>query len=81
MRDLVNDITAIDEAIDVSKYVFKCHCRLPYTKHDINLIRSVEDQVLSWLVDVTDELDPLTVYDNYVEALDRMENMMRNDNE
>ena len=44
-------------------------------------MRSVEDQVLSWLIDVTDELDPITFYDNYVEALDRMENMLRSDNE
>ena len=79
MCDLVNDITAIDEAKEVSKYVFKYNCRLLYTRHDINLMRSVEDQVLSWLIDVCHELDPITVHDNYVKALDRMENMLRNE--
>ena len=44
-------------------------------------MRSVEDQVLYWLIDVSDEHDPITVYDNYVEALDRMKNMLRNENE
>ena len=42
-------------------------------------MKSVEDQVLAWLVDVSDELDPITVYDNYVEALDCMKNMLRNE--
>ena len=42
-------------------------------------MRSVEDLVLSWLVDISDELDPIPVYDNYVEVLNRMENMLRND--
>ena len=77
MRDLVSDITAID----VSKYAHEYSSRLPYAKYDLNLIRSIEDHVLSWLVDVCDELDPITVYDNYVEVLDRMENMLGNDNE
>ena len=40
MRDFVSDITAIDEAVEVSKYVLKYNCRLPYTKHNLNLIRS-----------------------------------------
>ena len=44
-------------------------------------MRNVDDQVLFWLIDVSDELDPITVYDNYVEALDRMESMLRNDDE
>ena len=43
MCDLVSDITEIDEAIEVSKYVLKYNCRLPYTKHDLNLMRSAED--------------------------------------
>ena len=64
MRDLVNDITALDEVIEVSKYVLRYNCRLHYAKHDLNLTRSVEDQVLSWLIDACDELDLITVYDN-----------------
>ena len=47
MCDLFSDITTIDEAWEVSKYVFKYNCRFPCTKYDINLMRSVEDQVLS----------------------------------
>ena len=39
---LVSDITAIDETTEVSKYVLKYNCRLPYKKHDLNLMRSVE---------------------------------------
>ena len=81
MCDLVSDITIIDEVIEVSKYVLKYNYRLPYTKYDLNLMRSVEDQVLSWLVDISDELDLITVYDNYVEASDCMENMLRDDKE
>ena len=72
MCDLISNITAINEVIEVSKYVLRYNCRLLYTKHDLSLMRSVEDQVLSWLVDISDDLDPITVYDNYVEALDRM---------
>ena len=68
MHDLVSDINAIDEAIEVSKYILKYNCRLPYTKYDLNLMRSVEDQVLTLLVDISDELDSITIYDNYVEA-------------
>ena len=49
---LVSDITTVNE---VSNYVLKYNCRLPYTKHDINLMRSIEDQVLTWLVDISDE--------------------------
>ena len=79
MCNLVNDIIAIDETIEVSKYILRYNCRFPYTKYDLNLMRSIEDQVLSWLIDVFDEPDPITVYDNYVEALDRMKNMLRND--
>ena len=41
----------------------------------------VEDQVLTWLIDISDELNPITVYDNYVEVLDRMKNILRNDDE
>ena len=44
MRDLVSDITEIDEAIEISKCVLRYNCRLPYTKHDLNLMRSVHDQ-------------------------------------
>ena len=40
MHVLVSDITTIDEAVEVSKYVLKYNCRLPYTKHNLNLIRS-----------------------------------------
>ena len=36
---------------------------------------------LSWLADISDEIESITVYDNYVETLDRMENMLRNDDE
>ena len=79
MCNLVNDITAIDETIEVSKYVLRYNCWLPYTKYDLNLMKSVEDYVLSWLIDVFDESDPITVYDNYVEALDRMKNMLMNE--
>ena len=43
MCDLVSDITAIDKAIVVSKYVLKYNCRLLYTKYDLYLMRSVED--------------------------------------
>ena len=81
MCDLDNDITAIDEVIEVSKYVLRYNCRHSYTEHDLNLMKSVEDQVLSWLVDISDKLYLITVYDNYVEALNCMENMSRNDNE
>ena len=81
IHGLVSDITAIDEVIEMSKYVLRYNCRLPYTKYDHNLMRSVEDQTLTWLVDDTDELCPIIVCDNYVEALDRMENMLRNDDE
>ena len=81
MRNMVGDITVIDEAIEASKYVLNYNCRLPYTKHDLNLIRSVEVKILTLLVDISDELDLITVYDNYVEAIDRMENMLRNDDE
>ena len=81
MSDLVSDIIAIDEVIKVSKYILRYNCKLPYTKHDLNLMRSVEDLVLSCLIDVSDEHDTITVYDNYVETLDRMENMLRNDDE
>ena len=42
-------------------------------------MRSVENQVLTWLIGISDELDPITVYDNYVKALDRVENMLRNE--
>ena len=76
MRDLDSDITTLDEAIEVSKYVLRYNYRLPYTKYDLNPMGNVEDQVLSWLVDINGELDPITVYDNYVEASDRMENML-----
>ena len=38
-------------------------------------MRSVEDQVLSWLVNISNKLDPIIVYDNYVEALDHMEHV------
>ena len=48
---------------------------------NLNLMRSVEDHVLTWLVDISDELDLTTVYDNYVEALDHMKNILRNDDE
>ena len=47
MSDLVSDITIIDKVIEVSKYVLRYTCRLPYTKYDLNLMRSVENQVLS----------------------------------
>ena len=80
MCDLDNDITAIDEVIEVSKYVLRYNWRFLYTKYDLNLMWKVEDQVLTWLIDISDELNPITVYDNYVEVLDRMENMLRNDN-
>ena len=76
---MVSDITSLDEAKEVSKYVLRYNCRLSYTKHDLNLMRSVEEHVLSWLVDVCDALDPITIYYNYVEALDRMENKLRNE--
>ena len=66
------DITAINEVIEVSKYVLKYNCRLHYIKYDINLMRSVEDQVLTLLVEISDEYDPITVYDNYDEALDHI---------
>ena len=79
MYEVFSDITTIYETIEVSKYVLKYNCRPPYTNYDLNLMRSEEDKVLSWLVDVTDEIGPITVYDNYVEALDRMKNMLRND--
>ena len=59
MRDFVSDITAMDEAIEVSKYVLRYNCRLPYTKYDLNLMISVEDQTLSWLIYVYDELDSI----------------------
>ena len=81
MRVLVSNIAAIDEAIDVSKYVLKYNCRLPYTKHDLNLMRNVEEQVLTWFVYISDGSDPITVYVNYIEYLDRMENKLRNDDE
>ena len=68
MCDLVSDIIAIDEIIEVLKYVLKYNYRLPYIKYDLNLMRSVEDQVLTLLVDISDELDSITIYDNYVEA-------------
>ena len=44
-------------------------------------MRSVEDQILYWLIDINDELNPIIVYDNYVEALNRKENMLRNNDE
>ena len=44
-------------------------------------MRSVKDKILFWLVDVIDELDPITIYDNYLEALVRIENMLKNDDE
>ena len=44
-------------------------------------MRSVENQVLTWLIDINDKLDLITVYDNYVKALNRMENILRNDDE
>ena len=81
MRDLVSDITATDEVAEVSKYVLNYNCRLLYTKRDLKLMRSVEDQVLAWLVYISDDLDPITVGDDYVEALNRMENMLRSDDE
>ena len=77
--ELVNDITVIDKVIEVSKYVLKYNCRLPFTKYDLNIMRSVEDQILTLLVDISYELDTITVYDNYVEALNHMEKMLRND--
>ena len=80
IRELISNITTIDEAIRVSKYVFRYNCRLPSTKYDLKLMRSVENHVLTWLVDISDELDQITVYDNYIEALNRMENMLRNVN-
>ena len=42
-------------------------------------MRSVEDQILTQLVDIINELVPITVYDNYVKALDSIENMLKND--
>ena len=81
MHDLDSDITVIDEVIEVSKYVLNYKCGLSYTKYDLNLMKSVEDQALTWLVDISDELDLTTVYDNYVEALDHMKNILRNDDE
>ena len=42
-------------------------------------MKSVEDLVLSWLIYVCDESNPITVYDNYVEALDHMKNMLRDE--
>ena len=77
--ELVNDITVIDKVIEVSKYVLKYNCRLPFTKYDLNIMRSVEDQILTLLVDISYELDTITVYDNYFEALNHMEKMLRND--
>ena len=79
IRELVSDITAIDETIEVSKYALKYNHRPPYTEHDLGLMKSVENQVLSWLVDVIDKPYPITVYDDYVEALDRTESMLRNE--
>ena len=81
MCNLVNDITTIDETIEVSKYVLRYNCRLPYTKYDINLMRSVKDQVLSWLIDACHEPDSITAYDNYVKSLNRVENMLRDEYE
>ena len=81
MYDLVSDITVIDEAIEISKYVLKYKSRLPYIKYDLYLMRSIENQVLTLLVDISNELYPITVYDNYVEVLDHMKNMLRNDDE
>ena len=43
MCDLTSDITAVGEAIEVSKYVLKYNWRLLYTKYDLNPMRSVED--------------------------------------
>ena len=34
MCDLVGDITAIDESIEVSKYVLKYNCGLPCAKYE-----------------------------------------------
>ena len=81
MYDLVSDIIAIDEVIEILKYVLKYNCRLPYTKHDLNLMWSVWNQILTWLVNISDKLDPITVYNNYIETLDHMKNMLRNNNE
>ena len=41
MHELVSNITAIDEAIEVLKYVLRYNYELPYTKHDLNIMRSV----------------------------------------
>ena len=76
---MVNDITVIDETIEVSKYVLRYNCRLLHTKQDLDLMKSVEDRVLSWSVDVNDELDLITVYYNYVVALGRMNDMLRDE--
>ena len=79
MYDLVSDITTIDETIEVSKYVLKYNCRLHYIKYDFNIMWCVEDKLLTWLVHISDELDQITVYDNYVDVLYHMENILRND--
>ena len=72
---MVSNITTIDDSTEVLKYVLKYNCRVPYTKCDLKIMRSVEDQVLSWLVNISNKLDPIIVYDNYVEALDHMEHV------
>ena len=41
-------------------------------------MRNVKDQILTQLVDINNEINPITVYNNYIEVLDRMENMQRN---
>ena len=64
IREFVSDITTIDETIEVSKYVLNYNCRLPYTKYDLNLMKSVEDQVLTCLLDISDKLYLISVYDN-----------------
>ena len=81
MYDLVSDITTIDETIEVSKYVLRYNYRLHYTKYDLNIMKSVENKLLTWLVHISDELDLITVYDNYFDALYHIENILRNDNE
>ena len=65
----------------MSKYALKYNCRLPYTKHDLSIMRIIDDHVLTWLLDISDELNLIKVYDNYVEASNRMENMLGNDDE
>ena len=41
VRYLVGDINTIDEVIEVSKYVLEYNYRLPYTRYDLNIMRSV----------------------------------------